>query len=76
MFILAQDREYDENKNDNYVFLPTWSVKKVSQILNFRGYVYSIFDFFVALCWYSYPSLMPRGSVILSVQLIFDSYFI
>ena len=36
---------------------------------------YSIFDFLVALCWYSYPSLKPTSSVILNVQLIFDSYF-
>ena len=33
------------------------------------------FQFFVALCWYSYPSLMPAISAILNVWLIFDSYF-
>ena len=58
------------------IYLPYMrSVQKVSQILNFRGYVYSNFDFFVALCWYSHPSIMPTSSVILNVQLIFDSYF-
>ena len=55
--------------------LCTWSVQKVSQILNLHGL--RIFDcrFFVALCWYSYPLLMPTSSVILNVQLICDGYF-
>ena len=44
----------------------TWSVRKVSREFDFR--------FFMALCWYSYPSLMPTGSPILNVQLIFDSF--
>ena len=39
------------------------------------GYVYSIFDFFVALCWRSCPSLMLTSSAILNFQLIFDSCF-
>ena len=39
----------------------------------FRGLC--IFDFLLALCWYSYPSLIPTCSAILNVQLIFDSYF-
>ena len=39
------------------------------------GYVHSIFDFFVALCWYAYPSLVPTSSAISNVQLSFDSYF-
>ena len=30
---------------------------------------------FVAFCRYSYPSHIPRNSVILNVQLIFDRYF-
>ena len=29
----------------------------------------------MALCWYSYPSLMPTCSTLLNVQLIFDNYF-
>ena len=39
------------------------------------GYVYSIFDFFVALCWYSCFSFLPTSTAILNVQLIFDSGF-
>ena len=29
----------------------------------------------MALCWYSYLSLVPASSTVLGVQLIFDSYF-
>ena len=50
--------------------------KKYREFWISTGYVYSIFDFFVALCWYSYSSLMPTSSVILNVRLIFDSYFV
>ena len=53
----------------------TWFVQTVSRILNFRGLRILDFWFFVALCWYSYPSLMQISSNILYVQLIFDSYF-
>ena len=53
----------------------TRSVPKVSRILNFRGLHTFDFRFFVALCWYSYPSHMPTSSVILNVQLIFHSCF-
>ena len=53
----------------------TWSVQKVSRILNFRGLRIFDFRFFVALCWYSYLSLMPTSSAIFKVQLIFNSYF-
>ena len=51
--------------------------KKVSRSLNFHGLriVFSIFDFFVALCWYSCFSFMPTSTAILNVQLIFDSCF-
>ena len=49
--------------------------KKYREFWIFAGYVYSIFDLFVALCWYSYPSLMSTSSDILIVQLIFDGYF-
>ena len=52
-----------------------WLVQKVSRILNFSGLRIFDFRFFVALCWYSYPSLMPTSSAILNAQLIFDSYF-
>ena len=51
------------------------SVQKVSRILNFCGLHVFDFRFFVALCWYSYPSLMPTSSVVLNVRLIFNSYF-
>ena len=47
--------------------------KKYREFWISAGYVYSIFDFFVALCWYSCPSLMLTSSAILNVQLIFDS---
>ena len=53
----------------------TWSVKKLSWILNFRGLRIFDFRFFVAICWYSYLSLMSTSSAILNVQFIFDSYF-
>ena len=53
----------------------TWSVQKVSRILNFRGLRKFEFRFFVTLCWYSYHSLMSTSSAILNVQLIFNSYF-
>ena len=53
----------------------TWSVQKVSRILNFRGLRVFNFRFFVAVCWYSYPSLIPTTSTILNVHLIFDSCF-
>ena len=36
----------------------TWSVQKVSRILNFRWLRIFDFQFFVVLCWYSYRSLM------------------
>ena len=49
--------------------------KKYREFWISAGYVYSIFDFFVALCWCSYPSLITTSSVILNVRLIFDSYF-
>ena len=49
--------------------------KKYREFLISAGYVYSISDFFVALCWYSCPSLMLTSSGILNVQLIFDSCF-
>ena len=67
--------DYNLTRTDFKSCAHTWSVQKVSRILNFASYVHSIFDFFVALCWYSYPSLMPTSSAILNVQLIFDSYF-
>ena len=53
-----------------------WSVQKVSRILNFRGLCTFDFRFFVALCWYSYTSLMPTSSGNLNVLLIFHSYFL
>ena len=49
--------------------------KKYREFWISAGYVYSIFDFFVALCWYSCPSLMLTSSAILNVQLTFDSCF-
>ena len=54
-----------------YVY--TWSVQKYA---NFEFPQVKIrFSIFMALCWYSYPSLMATSSVMLNVQLIFDSYF-
>ena len=50
--------------------------KKYRDFWIFAGYVRSIFEFLVALCWYAYPSLMATSSAILKVQLIFDSYFV
>ena len=41
----------------------------------FPRVTYIRFSFFMALCWYSYPLLVATSSVILNVQLIFDSYF-
>ena len=61
-------------KFSNSVNLYTWFVKKVSRILNFRGIRILDFQIFVALCWYSYPPLMPASSAIFNVQLIFDNY--
>ena len=52
----------------------TWSVQKVSRISSFCGL--RIFDFFVTLCWYSYPSLVPTNSAGLNVQFIFDTQFV
>ena len=49
----------------------TWSVQKVSRITYIR---------FLVFLWHyvdtHIPSLMPTSSVILNVQLIFDSYFV
>ena len=53
----------------------TWSVQKVSRILNFRWLRIFDFRFFLVLYWYSGPSLMLTSSAILNVQLIFDSCF-
>ena len=50
--------------------------KKYREFWISAGYVYSIFNYFVALCWYSFPSLIPTRSAILNVQLIFYSYFV
>ena len=59
----------------NTLLLRTWYVQKVSRILNFRGLRIFDFIFFVALSWYSCPSLIQTSSAILNVQFIFDSYF-
>ena len=48
---------------------------KIIANFKFPRVTYFRFSTFVALCWYSYPSLMPTSSVLLTVQLIFDSYF-
>ena len=53
----------------------TWSVQEISRILNSRWLLIFDFRFFVTLCWYSYPSLMPTSSAVLNAHLIFDSYF-
>ena len=50
-------------------------LKKYREFWISADYVYSIFDFFVALCWYSCFSFMPTSTAILNVQLIFDSCF-
>ena len=49
--------------------------KKYREFWIFTGFVYSIFDYFVALCWYSKPLLMLTRSVILNVLSISDSPF-
>ena len=60
-----------------FVTLCTWSVQKVSRILNSRAL--RIFDFqvfcSVMLVFISYNILIPTSSTILNVQLIFDRYF-
>ena len=50
--------------------------KKYRECWISSGYVFSSFEFFVALCWYSYLSLMPTSSAILNVQLICYSHFV
>ena len=50
-------------------------LKKYRESWISAGYVYSIFDFFVTLCWYSCFLFMPISTAILNVQLIFDSCF-
>ena len=57
------------------VHTPSGLFKKYRKFWICASYVYSIFDFFVALCWYSYPSFTPTISFILNIQLIFDSDF-
>ena len=47
--------------------------KKYREFWISASYIYSIFDFFVALCWYLCLLLMPTSTAILNVQLIFDS---
>ena len=66
--------DFNLNKSFEKISI-TWYVQKVSRILNFRGFRILDFQFFVALCWYSYTSFMPTCSSILNVLLIFDSYF-
>ena len=64
-----------------WALMESWEVvirglfKKYREFWISAGYVYSIFNFFEALCWYSYPSYMSTSSAILNVRLILFNYF-
>ena len=58
-----------------YLLIEHIKFKKYREFWISAGYVYPIFDFFMALCWYLCFSFMPTSTAVLNVQLIFDSCF-
>ena len=80
MYIWKNGRVYEiffyiNHKKHRNQSIHTRSAKKYREIWISAGYVYSIFDFFVALRRYSCFLFMPTSTAILNVQLIFDSCF-
>ena len=62
-------------------FVPPYTIVTIymicsKSIANFCGLRLFDFQFFVSLCWYSYPSLMPTSSAILNVVCVCTHAFV